>query len=117
MRDALVAVDKLQRIGSEFGFLQAPGVSHSKGYLAELPRQGCLCSVQRDHGRSSSLLHKPYDKNHFSGRNLVKIRDVSTREQETLSDFADDKDLLDYLDEQLTAMKQTTHNEVQVLLV
>jgi hypothetical protein len=50
---------------------------------------------------------------------LVKVRDVSEKEDEILSDLPDDRDLVTYLNEQLAAMKETKHNEEsqQVLAV
>lgn len=43
---------------------------------------------------------------------LIRIHDVTEREDEILSELPDGTDLLDYLDKQLAAMKQTRHNQV-----
>lgn len=42
---------------------------------------------------------------------LLKVRDVREREDETLSEIDGETDLLDYLNEQLGAMRETKHNE------
>lgn len=48
---------------------------------------------------------------------LIKIRDVNAREDEVLSDFADEKDFVEYLNTQLGAMKVTKHNEEAQLVL